>query len=71
MTAYQATAEVFVNAFRALPKKAQSAVLFILVRNSQIREDIIDLAIAEKRMHEKSRPFKALLSEIKRSARGK
>ena len=69
MTAYQATAKIFLTAFMALPRKAQNAILFPLVHDPEIREDIIDLAIAEKRVREKARPLGDFLSELKPSRR--
>ena len=53
MTAKQATAQVFLTAFRALPRAEQSAFLFTIIRDRIFREDIIDLAIAAKRGSEK------------------
>jgi len=67
MTAYQATARIFLTAFKALPRAAQDAALFTLVHNPMVREDIIDLAIAKKRVPEKARPFRVLLSGNKSS----
>ena len=66
MTATKAKAEVFLTAFRALPKGEQNAVLFGLVSNSRMREDLIDLAIAETRNRQASRPFRKFLSELRK-----
>ena len=46
MTTIQAKAEVFLTAFGALAKSEQNAILFGLIHNASLREDIIDLTIA-------------------------
>lgn len=69
MTVTQAKAEVFLTAFRALSKPEQSAILAGLIHNSHLREDIIDLAIAETRSNEDSRSLKSFLQEIHKAHR--
>ncbi len=69
MTITQAKAEVFLTAFRALSKHEQSAILTGLIHNSHLREDIIDLAIAETRNNEDSRSLKSFLQEIHKAHR--
>ncbi|MDO9573170.1 MAG: hypothetical protein Q7J37_04750 [Candidatus Omnitrophota bacterium] len=66
MTATQAKAEVFLTAFSALPKAEQNAVLFGLIHNAHLREDIIDLTIAETRNCQSSRPLKIFLTELRK-----
>lgn len=63
MTAQQATAEVFWTAFKALPKGAQEDVLTRIAADPQLREDLLDLALIEKRRHEKARPFAEYVAE--------
>ena len=63
MTASQATAEIFVTAFRALPKKERQAVLALISDDEQLREDILDLAVLAQRRDEPSRPFHDFLAE--------
>ena len=63
MTASHATAEVFVTAFRALPKKERQAVLVLITDDEQLREDILDLAVLAQRRDEPSRPFHDFLAE--------
>ena len=63
MTASHATAEVFVTAFRALPKKERQAVLALITDDEQLREDILDLAVLAQRRDELSRPFCDFLAE--------
>jgi hypothetical protein len=63
MTVVQATAEVFMTAFRALPKKEQHSVLVRMAEDEDIREDLLDLALIEERRCESSRPFREYLAE--------
>ncbi len=67
MTAQQATAEVFWTAFKALTKPAQEDFLARLTADPALREDLLDLALIEKRRPEKARPFSEYIAE--RSAR--
>ena len=69
MTVTQAKAEVFLTAFRALAKIEQNAILVGLIHNSHLREDIIDLAIAETRSRETSRSVKTYLNELRKTHR--
>ena len=66
MTRVQATAEVFVAAFRALPRRQKDAVLSQLAKDRTVREDLIDLAVAEERKKEPSRPLREFLSKVHR-----
>lgn len=63
MTAMQATAEVFWTAFKALPKHAQENFIVRLVEDRYIREELMDIALIEKRRSEKSRPFASYLAQ--------
>ena len=66
MTTRQATAEVFLTAFRALPKQEQNAFLFTIVKDHSFREDVIDLAIAVKRSAEKCKKLHTFVKYLKR-----
>ena len=66
MTTIQAKAEVFLTAFGALAKSEQNAILFGLIHNASLREDIIDLTIAETRNCQSSRPLKIFLTELRK-----
>lgn len=66
MTRVQATAEVFVAAFRALPRRQKDAVLSQLAKDRTVREDLIDLAVAEERKKEPSRPLREFLLKVHR-----
>jgi len=61
MSPSQATVEVFWTAFKALPKTAQEGVLARLMGDRGVREDLVDIALIEKRRSEKARPFAAYL----------
>jgi hypothetical protein len=63
MGAKGATAEVFLAAFRTLPQKEQDVFLSSILKDKRVREDLIDIAIAESRTKDKSRPFRDFLKE--------
>ena len=63
MTVSQATAEVFVTALRALPKKDRQAVLALITDDEELREDLLDLTVFAQRRDEPSRPFREFLAE--------
>ena len=58
-----ATAEVFLTAFKTLAQEEKDIFLIGILRDKRLREDLIDLAIAENRVRDKSRPFKTFLKE--------
>ena len=45
MAPYQATAEVFLTAFKALPAKERSTFLTKLLKDNSLREDILGIAM--------------------------
>lgn len=63
MAAKGATAEVFLTAFKTLERKEQDIFLSSLLKDKRIREDLIDIAIAESRAKDKGRNFKEFLKE--------
>jgi len=65
MTQAQAVAQIFMTAFHALPRREQDHVLSAMVRDRRLREDLIDLAVAEKRSHEPARGFRQYLKSRK------
>ena len=67
MTTRQATAEVFLTAFKALPKQEQSAFLFTIVKDHSFREDIMDLAIAVTRNTEKCKKLRTFVKHLKKT----
>ena len=46
---------------KTLPKKEQDIFLAKLLKDRKLREDLIDVAIAESRSKDKSRPFRDFL----------
>lgn len=69
MTKSEATAEVFYTAFRALPKKDRDALIFRLIEDEELREDLIDIAVAKERMNDPRRPLREVISEMKKAKR--
>lgn len=64
MAPYQATAEIFMTAFKALPTKERSTFLTKLLKDNPLREDILDIAIAMKRSREKTKSFRSFIKSI-------
>ena len=64
MAPYQATAEIFMSAFKAMPTKERNSFLVKLLKDNSLREDVVDLAIAIKRGREKTKPFRGFLKSI-------
>jgi hypothetical protein len=62
MTTIDATSEVFMTAFRALPKKVKEAVVDKMLGDKEFREDLMDAVIIEQRRKEPSRPLEEYLS---------
>lgn len=58
-----ATAEVFLTAFKTLAKKEQDIFLSEILKDKKLREDLIDISIAESRSKDKGRPFRDFLKE--------
>lgn len=63
MRDHRMTAEVFLTAFKTLPKKEQDIFFAEIVKDKRLREDLVDIAIAESRKNSKSRPFRDFLKE--------
>ncbi len=63
MSAKGATAEIFLTAFKTMAKKEQDIFLSKILKEKKFREDLIDIAIAESRAKDKSRPFRDFLKE--------
>ncbi len=61
MTDAQATAEIFFQALKALPKKERDAVLVRIARDKEFARDLIDLSVIDSRRDEPSRPFRDYL----------
>ena len=69
MTTVEATSEVFLTAFRALPKKAREAVVEKMLSDKEFLEDLIDTVIIEQRRKEPSRNLDEYLAH--RGKKGK
>ena len=65
MTSIEATSEVFLTAFRALPKKAREAVVEKMLSDKEFLEDLIDTVIIEQRRKEPSRNLDEYLADRK------
>jgi len=63
MNVHEATAEVFLTAFKALPQSEKNIFLTNLIKDTELLEDILDIAIMEARRDESSRPFDDILRE--------
>lgn len=65
MKAQGATAEVFLTAFKTLPRKEQDIFLSAVMKDKKLREDLMDIAVAESRARDKSRSFRDFLKAQK------
>lgn len=65
MRAQGATAEVFLTAFKTLTKKEQDIFLSEVMKDKKLREDLVDIAIAESRSKGRSRAFRDFLNHRK------
>jgi hypothetical protein len=63
MKAEGMTAEAFWTAFRTLSKKEQDVFLGKMLKDKRLREDLIDIAIAEERSGDKTRSFRTILKD--------
>ncbi|OGO31112.1 MAG: hypothetical protein A2Z16_15660 [Chloroflexi bacterium RBG_16_54_18] len=63
MTEAEATAEVFWTAFKVLSRAEQQAILRRIIRDQNLRRDLIDLALIEERRDEPARPLRDYLNE--------
>ncbi len=69
MTRVEATSEVFLTAFRALPKKAREAVVGKMLGDKEFLEDLIDTVIIEQRRKEPSRNLDEYLSDRRKKGK--
>jgi hypothetical protein len=67
MNAQEATAEVFLTAFRALPKKEQKFIVEKLLNDEEFMEDLTDIVIFEQRKNEPSRSINEYIASRKKS----
>jgi len=64
----EAKAEIFLLALQALTKAERDAVINRILEDPELREDIVDIALMEKRRGEPSRPFREYLAEKDKKA---
>jgi hypothetical protein len=65
MSTSQATAEVFVTAFKTLKRRERDAVMERMLADEELREDLVDTLALEARRHELRSPFRQVLKELK------
>jgi hypothetical protein len=65
MSAIEATAEVFVTAFKALKRSQREAVLERMLADEQLSEDLADTLALEARRHQPRQSFRQALKELK------
>ena len=65
MKAAQSRAEIYLMALESLSKAEKKAVIARLLEDESLREDILDIALIQKRQKESSRPFSEYLAERK------
>jgi hypothetical protein len=69
MTNVEATSEVFLTAFRALPKKAGEAVVEKMLSDKEFMEDLLDTVIIEQRRKEPSRDLDEYLADRRKKGK--
>lgn len=64
MSATEATAEVFVTAFRALKRREREAVLEKLLADADLAQDLADTLALESRRHQPREPARRVLKDL-------
>ena len=65
MSTIEATAEVFVTAFKTLKPRQREAVLTRMLSDVELSEDIADTLALEARRHQPRQSFRQALKELK------
>ena len=65
MSATEATAEIFVTAFKALKRKERDAVLQKLVTDAELAEDLADSLALEARRDQPHTPLREALKDLR------
>ena len=65
MTTAEATSEIFLTAFKALPKKERDAVVEKMFKDKKLIHDLFDIFILQQRAKEPSRTLDEYLAEKK------
>jgi len=68
MKAVESRAEVYLMALQSLSKAEKEAVIARLLEDTELREDILDLALIRQRQGEPSRPFREYMVERRKRA---
>jgi len=74
MSVQQATAEIFLTAFKALPRREQESILNRIAQDRRFRrvlEDISDRLVPEEERSKPSRPLRDYIAERERKERGR
>jgi hypothetical protein len=64
MSAAEATAEVFVTAFKSLKPRQREAVLERMLADEELSADLADTLALESRRHQPRQPFRQALKEL-------
>ncbi len=64
MSSNEATAEVFVTAFKSLKPRQREAVLERMLEDEDISSDIADTLEMEARRHQPRQPFRQVMKEL-------
>ena len=64
MSAIEATAEVFVTAFKSLKPRQREAVIERMLEDKDISSDIADTLELEARRHQPRQPFRQVMKEL-------
>jgi hypothetical protein len=65
MSAAQATAEIFVTAFKSLKRNQREAVLERMLTDEELSEDLADTLALESRRPQPRESFRQVLKELK------
>lgn len=65
MSATEATAEIFLTAFKALKRKERDAVLQKLVSDAELAEDLADTFALEGRRDQPHTPLRDVLKDLR------
>ena len=64
MSTAEATAEVFVTAFKSLKPRQREAVLERMLADKELSADFADTLTLESRRHQPRQPFRQVLKEL-------
>ena len=68
MSTTEATAEIFVTAFRALKRKEREAVLQKLIADAELADDLADSLALEARRNQPRTPLSEVQKELRNCA---